>query len=221
MTYKTMNRKIKIAVVEDQPLFRKGIVSIINAHDDMELVFECSNGLEFLIELKNHIPDVVLMDVIMPVMDGKEAISNALILHPHLRIIALTLLSDKSDYHQMICSGVKGFLNKDVNLDELFKAINEVSKGGVYFCQNVLRDLMSNDDTAQTDNAEISEREKSILQYICQGDTNSQIAERLSISIKSVERCRAILVKKTDSRNTAHMITKIVLNKVVKIELAD
>lgn len=215
-----MKRKIKIAVVEDQPLFRQGIVSIINARDDMELVFESSNGLEFLSELKNHVPDVVLMDVVMPVMDGKEAISNALILHPHLRIIALTFLNDKSDYHQMICSGVKGFLNKDVNIDELFKAIDEVYKGGVYFCQNVLRDLMANDD-APGDERTLSEREKNILKYICLGDTNSQIAERLSISIKSVERCRAILVKKTNARNTAHMVTKSVLNQLVHFKLID
>ncbi|WP_289054682.1 response regulator [Carboxylicivirga marina] len=214
-----MNRKIRVAIVEDQELFRSGIITLLNGHNKMEVAFDSSNGLEFLQKLKKDQPDVVLMDLSMPQMDGSEAAQKALALFPDLKIIVLSMLDQKDYYARMIKCGVKGYVNKDVNLSDLYDAIEEVAQGGLYFSQDILRQLVLDKERGSDENSyELTDNELSTLEMICKGYTNKEIADQMCLSIKTIEKYRNTLIKKTNSRNTAQLVMKAIKEELVLIE---
>ncbi|WP_430816904.1 response regulator transcription factor [Carboxylicivirga sp. RSCT41] len=214
-----MKKRIKIAVVEDQELFRNGIITLLNGQSNMEVAFDCGNGEEFLQQLAKIKPDIVLMDISMPVMDGSEATLKALEMHPDLKIIVLSMLDQKNYYARMIKYGVKGYINKDVNLTDLFDAIEEVNQGGLYFSQDIMRQLVLDKEVGQVpNNYDLTVNELSALGMICTGHTNKEIALKMCLSIKTIEKYRNTLIKKTRARNTAHLVMKAIKEDLVLIE---
>jgi DNA-binding NarL/FixJ family response regulator len=129
--------QIKIAIIDDHDLFREGIRLVVGQIENFEVIFDTSNGNIFLEFLKNSLPDVVLMDISMPIIDGVETTQKAVELRPNLNVIALTMFSDMTHYTQMINAGVKGFILKKSNKFELQQAINAVFSGGNYFSQEI------------------------------------------------------------------------------------
>jgi DNA-binding NarL/FixJ family response regulator len=207
--------KIGIAIVDDHQLFRNGLRFILENEEDLEVVIEASNGRQFLDFLKNYKPDVVLMDINMPEMDGIETTKQALNLYPDLNVLVLSMYSDIEYYNTMIALGVKGFILKDIDNDELSDAVRKVYAGGTYFSQELLLRLIKN--KPEDEKIELTKREKEVLDLICQGFSNQQISDKLYISQRTVERHRSSLLFKTDSKNSISLVVYAIKNNLVKI----
>jgi DNA-binding NarL/FixJ family response regulator len=210
-----INKKIQVALVDDHKLFRSGINFIISDTEDIEIAFEASNGQEFLNFIDNYQPDLVLMDINMPIIDGVEASKRALEKYPDLKILVLSMFGEVDYYNTMIDLGVKGFILKDIDNDELLDAIRKVNNGGNYFSQELLLQLIKN--KPEDGGVELTRREKEVLELICVGHSNQEISEKLFISQRTVERHRSSLLFKTESKNSVSLVVYSIKNGLVKI----
>ncbi|MCX6303832.1 MAG: response regulator transcription factor [Bacteroidetes bacterium] len=211
-------KKIKIAIIDDHDLFREGIRLVLGQIEDFEVVFDTSNGALFLEFLKNSLPDVVLMDINMPVMDGVEATRKALASYPGLKVIALTMFSDTTHYTQMINAGIKGFILKKSNKFELQQAINTVYSGGNYFSQEILQKMAFRSVNVSSGPDRMTQRELEVLDLVCNGFTSQEISDKLFISIKTVEVHRTNIFHKSDVRNVGELILWAIKNNYFSIE---
>jgi DNA-binding NarL/FixJ family response regulator len=211
---------IKIVIVDDHSLFRNGMKLLLTSAGNFSIVAEASNGKEFIDLLNTIVPDVVLMDIDMPEMDGIEATTKALEMHPDLRIIGLSMYGEEEYYYKMIEAGVSGFLLKNSDIGEVKTAITSVFEGGKYFSQELLYNVVRNIKTSQTNQEvveNLSEREVEVLKQICVGLSNHEIADNLHISKRTVDKHRANLLDKTNSKNTAHLVMYAIKNKLIDI----
>ncbi len=211
--------KIRIIITDDHQLFRNGLKILLNAFPEFEVTGEASNGEEFLKILKTTPADVVLMDINMPEMDGIEATRKGLKMVPGIDIIALSMYGEEEYYNKMVEAGAKGFLLKDSNISEVKEAILTVRKGGSYFSQELLYHVIQKIKHRENENksTNLSKREKEILFKICEGLSNQEIAETLFISKRTVDKHRANLLGKTNSKNTASLILFAIRNKLIEI----
>jgi DNA-binding NarL/FixJ family response regulator len=211
--------KIRIIIADDHQLFRNGLKILLNAFPEFEVTGEASNGEEFLRILKNTKADIALMDINMPEMDGIEATRKGLKIYPELNIIALSMYGEEEYYYKMVDAGAKGFLLKDSDISEVKEAILTVRKGGNYFSQellyHVIQKIKHRENESKT--ANLSKRETEILFKICEGLSNQEIADTLFISKRTVDKHRANLLGKTNSKNTASLILFAIRNKLIEI----
>ncbi len=211
--------KIRIVITDDHQLFRNGLKILLNAFPEFEVIGEASNGEEFLRIIKNTKADIALMDINMPEMDGIEATRKGLKICPEMDIIALSMYGEEEYYYKMVDAGAKGFLVKDSDISEVKEAILTVRKGGSYFSQELLYHVIQKIKHRENENkaANLSKREKEILIKICEGLSNQEIAETLFISKRTVDKHRANLLGKTNSKNTASLILYAIRNKLIEI----
>ena len=214
----------KIIVVDDHILFREGIKLLIETEGMGRVIAEAENGLVFLRMLTKLRPDLVLMDIEMPLMNGLEATSKALLRRPGLKILALTMFTDKFNYNEMISAGAMGFVAKSSGKVELERAIKTVLDGNYYFSADVLKKMVRDNmvhNTANISSIEkipaFSEKEKEILQLYCDGLTTSEIAVKLLRSIKTIEGHRANLLEKTQTKNTINLVLYAMKNSLVSV----
>lgn len=215
----------KIIIVDDHSLFREGIKLLIENEGYGRVIAEAENGQVFLDLLNTHTPDLVIMDIEMPIMGGLEATKNALKICPDLKILVLTMLSGKTNYFDMINAGAMGFVLKTSGKQEFEKAINTIMRGETYFSNELLRKIIVNINTQSETaidnsypNAEnLTAREKEILHYFCQGLTVTEMATKLFLSTKTIEAHRSALLKKTNSKNTINLVLFAVKNKLVEV----
>lgn len=199
----------KLTIVDDHSLFRNGLKLLLSSIYPGIHISEAQNGSDFIETLSFHLPDVVLMDINMPEMDGISATRKALELHPDLKIIALSMFGDEAYYFKMIDAGVKGFLLKNSEINEVQEAINMVMQGENYFSKELLYNVVKNlrnSGTLSAKSMDLSERELEVLELICKGFSNQEISNQLFISKRTVDKHRANILSKTDSRNTAHLV---------------
>jgi DNA-binding NarL/FixJ family response regulator len=198
-------KNIRIAVVDDHKLFREGLVSLLSkSNNHFQVIWQAGNGLEFLEKAAADFPDVVLMDISMPQMDGIEATIAAVSRFPEIRIIALSMYGEREYYLKMIQAGVKGFLQKDSDIDEVIRVINKVHDGENCFSQDMLYTLVTQRPVFKDEI--LSEREIQIVELICYGLSASEIAEKLFLSKRTVEKHRANILDKTNCKNTAQLV---------------
>jgi DNA-binding NarL/FixJ family response regulator len=216
--------KIKILLVDDHDMFRDGVKLLLSSSDVAEVVAEAKNGKEFLNQVDKVKPDVVLLDISMPEMDGIEASKIAHEKFPGLKILALTMFGDEKYYYQMIQYGIKGFVLKSSGISELMNAIKEVAIGGNYFSNELLYKLISNLNSAQHQgntkegpHEKISKRELDVLREIAGGLSNEEIGDKLHISSTTVRTHRSNLLMKTGSNNTASLIMYAIKNKIIEV----
>ena len=208
-------KKHKIFIVDDHNLFRNGLKFIMEDMDDVDVIAEASNGKEFLDLLDIVSPDLVLMDISMPVMNGVEATRIGLERKPDLNILILTMFGEDAYYNTMIELGVKGFLLKDAENQELKDGIRTILKGGTYFSQELLLNLIKH--RSNNDSVILTRREQEVLALICKGYSNSQISDELHISQRTVERHRSNLLLKTESNNSISLVVYAIKNNLVSI----
>jgi len=210
-------KQIKIAIIDDHDLFREGLKLVIGQVENFEVIFDSSNGNIFLEFLQKSIPDVVLMDIKMPIIDGIETTRKAIEINQGLKVIALTMFSDIMHYTQMINAGIKGFILKKSNKYELQQAINAVYAGGHYFSQEILQKMAFQSVNCSTDPNRLTQREQDILLLVCKGFTSLEISNKLFISVKTVEVHRSNIFHKVDVRNSAELIVWAIKNKYFSI----
>ena len=213
--------KPDLIIVDDHLIFRQGLKSLITFENIATVIGEASNGLEF-IELLSHLkPDLVLMDIDMPHMNGMEATQKALELLPDLKIIAFTMFGDEEYYYKMIDLGVKGYILKSSGINELEKAISEVMLGESYFSNELLRKIISNMGRKKAiipiENTNLTSRELEVLQQICLDLNNEEIARKLYISPMTVKSHRSNLLEKTNCKNTTGLILYALKNKIIEL----
>lgn len=216
------NRTCDIVLVDDHTLFRNGLRTLLDGIDGFSVVAEASNGEELLDLLPSQHPDVILLDIEMPRMNGIQTAEEALRRYPDLRIITLSMYGDEDYYFKMVSLGVKGFILKNSEIKEVVAAIETVVEGGSYFSQELLFTLVSNlksTPTAVTDenSEELSQRESEILLHICRGESNSEIADSLFISKRTVDKHRSNILAKTGCKNTANLVVYAIKNNLVEI----
>ncbi len=211
-------KKINIAIVDDHDLFRDGLKLVLSQIENFHVIFDTDSGFLFLDFLKTCKPDIVLMDIDMPEINGIETTKKALDLYPLLNVISLSMFSDTINYTQMISAGVKGFVLKKANKTELQQAINKVYSGGNYFSQEILQKLAFNSLLSTGKNESLTMREIEILNLVCSGLTSHEIAEQLFISIKTVETHRTNIFQKAQVRNTAELLIWAVKNNLFSIK---
>lgn len=213
--------KPSIIIVDDHLIFRQGLKAMITGENIASISGEASNGVDFLKLLTVGKPDLVLMDIDMPQMNGMVATQKAIEMIPDLKIIALTMFGDEEYYYRMIELGVKGFILKSAGIAELERAISDVLKGKSYFSNELLQRIIQNFSKNHTQKAEpnkdLSEREIEVLSYICKGLTTDEIAEELHLSPKTIKSHRANLLVKTACKNTPTLILYALKNKIIKL----
>ena len=212
---------IKIVIVEDHAMFREGLHFILKSMEGFEVVGEVASGKEFLTLLNSIHPDIVLMDIDLPGMDGAEASKQGLLIDPDMKILSLSMHSDYAHYQKMMDAGSRGFVLKNAGIVELSEAIRQVVAGRLYFSQELLLNIIQSKSSAETvsviEQLEISSRELEVLELICKGLSNKEIADQLFISIKTVEGHKSKLMIKTETKNTVSLVLFALKNKLVKI----
>ncbi|MBI9064953.1 MAG: response regulator transcription factor [Marinilabiliaceae bacterium] len=217
-----MKKKITIAIVDDHELFTDGLEVVLSQIEDFEIVSKASNGREFLEQIELLHPDIVLMDISMPEMDGIETTQRVLAKFPDLKIITLSSYGDDVYYYKMIKAGAHGFVQKKSGKKELETAIRTVFAGNNYFPHELMRKIIfkiGNQPEGGITNikVELSKREKEVLVLICQGFSNKEIAEKLFISPNTVDNHRSNLLSKTSTRNAAHLVLFAIKEKLIEI----
>lgn len=217
---KNPENKINIFLVDDHALFRNGLKGLLGLNGMFHVVGEAADGSEFIEKLPGSGADVVLMDIDMPRMNGFEATAKALELSPALKVITLSMHGDEQYYFRMVEAGAKGFLLKNSEINEVSAAIETVANGGSWFSQELLQGLVGNMKAASRSEEPVeglSARELEVLPLICQGMSNQEIADKLFISKRTVDKHRANILLKTGCKNTASLVVYAIKNSLVEI----
>ena len=214
-----MHSPLKVIIVEDHSIFREGLKKVLEKINNVEVIGEAENGAIFLELLKKGIPDIVLMDIKMPVMGGIEATEKALQLYPNLKVIVLSMFGEEEYLYTLIMHGISGFLLKNTSNVTLGRAIQMVSEGQQYFSPELNGKLAKR--LKQYSSQEIPQftpRETEVLQLLAKGFNTEEITAKLYISKRTVEGYRTKLLQKTDSNNTINLIIFALRNKLIILD---
>lgn len=212
----------KILIAEDHALLREGLRSLIEANGDYEVVGEARDGREALRSAQKLNPDIVLMDLCMPNVNGMEAIKAIKLRMPEIKIIAVT--AHRSDEHVRVSleAGANGYVLKDDTHQDLLKAIDAALNGKVFLSPGIANRIVTgflgqgDDDRPTKSWSALTTREREVIKLIAEGRKNREIAEYLSISIKTVEKHRANLMKKLGLHNASELTTYALENGLVR-----
>lgn len=198
---------IRLALADDHALVRAGIVSLLRSIDGIQVVAEANDGRELLDLLPKHRPDVVLMDIAMPGLNGLDAVSLVLRDSPMARVIMLSMHNSPEYVARAMTAGASGYVVKGAGLTELETAIRTVASGGIYLGVKIpnrrLGDYLRNTGKTQD---RLTPRQREILQLVAEGHTTQSIANKLCLSVKTVETHRAQLMQRLDIHDLAGLI---------------
>ncbi len=215
-----MKDSIDIVIVDDHEIFRNGLKMVLGRLKYVKILAEAQNGADFLAMLPALQPDIVLMDIEMPVMNGIDATRQALSLRPDLKIIVLTMFNEDEYIENMIDLGVKGFLIKNINKETLDRAILTVNNGGSFYSEelfNFFTRQVIKEPRKPGEEIKLTRREKEILQLICEGLSNKEIADALYVSERTVIGHKTNLLAKLNCKNTLALVSFAIKNKMVVI----
>jgi len=203
-------KPITILLAEDHAIVRQGLIALLKLDVSFQLVGEAKTGREAVALAQSLRPDVILMDIAMPVLNGLEATRQIRAANPTAKVIVLSAHSDEVYVEKMIEAGVAGFLEKQSSAEILTKAIHEVAKGRSFFSPAIARRLQNNpskqrdrDGLLKANGSRLTSRETEVLQLVAEGSANKQVAAELGISIKTVEKHRQHLMDKLNIHDTA------------------
>ena len=218
-------KAIKVLLVDDHKIVRDGIISLLQGEENIQIVGQAENGLEAIDKIGKLSPDLVLLDINMPILNGIECSQQIGKKFPKVKILVLTMLSEHEHIKNMLASGVCGYILKNSGRKELITAINTLMNGENYFSDEVKNVIIKELIRKKTNQGKISgeiipltPRELDVLRYIIDEHTNQEIAEKLFISIRTVDANRRNLLEKTGSRNTAGLVKFAIKNNLLKNE---
>ena len=204
-----MKEKVRIVLAEDHTILREGLRALLTADPDFEIIGEAADGREAVRFVEKQIPDLILMDLSMPRMTGMDAIREIKKRYPQTKIIALTVHKTEEYLRTTLQAGADGYVLKDATHDELMMAIQSVLKGKTYLSPGVSGRVIEGylegkeSQMSLSTLGLLSQREREVLKLIAEGYKNKEIATDLCISLKTVEKHRANLMKKLDLHNAA------------------
>ncbi len=206
----TPRKLITVLLAEDHAIVRQGLCALLKADGHFQMVGEARTGREAVTMAHLFKPDVILMDIAMPVLNGLEATRQILAANPAARIVILSAHSDDEYIERMSAAGVAGFLEKQTSAEILTRAIREVSKGTTFFSPSITKRMsdargipVGRDGLRKTGKVHLTSRESEVLQLVAEGSANKQVAAELGISIKTVEKHRQQLMDKLNIHDTA------------------
>jgi two-component system invasion response regulator UvrY len=196
-----VNKKIKVAIADDHTLLRKALGKLISSYENYTVLFEAENGLDVKLNIAQHsVPDIILLDVNMPGMDGFETVQWLHKNYPHIKVLALSMFSDEKIIIRMLRLGAKGYVLKNIEPDELQNALESVMKKDFYLPEYISGKIISglNKDGDESDKQSIflSEKEKEFLHLICSELTYKDIAAKLNLSPRTIDDYRNALFEK-------------------------
>lgn len=210
---------IRVAIADDHALVRQGMRRMLSESDLVAVIGEASNGAEAVELVREQEPDVLLLDITMPVKDGIEATSDILELGKKTRILILSMHADDQYALRTLRAGANGFISKGARLEELLRAITEVNRGNRYLPEKIAKALAERhiQPDAERPLAELlSRREFQVMNHLAQGMTNREIADLLSISVKTIDTHRGNVLKKLKLRNNSDITRFAILNGYIQ-----
>ncbi len=214
---------IRVIVADDHHLVLEGIRALLEKADDIEVVGQAVDGHEAIELVQRLTPDVLVMDIAMPRLNGIQAVEQLRALGTPTRIVILSMYSEEILVRQALQHGAKGFLLKGSVSEELLLAIRAASRGAVYLSPAISETVMSDASTAQPSaktpgpGDQLTPRERQMLQMISEGYTNSKMAEAMGISVKTVERHRTNLMAKLDAHNLVELIRVAMKHGLIRL----
>jgi two-component system invasion response regulator UvrY len=220
-----MERRIKIAMVDDHVLLRNALASLIDSFDDCQVIFQSDNGSELIKKISSkNLPDVVLLDLNMPVMDGFGAANWLMENYPQVHVLMLTMYDSELTLIRLLQAGVKGFLKKDIEPSELKFAIHSVMQTGYYYSTKTagkLANLFRNNarENLLLKNAMLEDNEVTFLKLACTDLTYKEIAQTMKLSPRSVDALRDHLFIKLDVKSRVGLAMVAIRNGVVNLSM--
>ncbi len=206
-----MIRKLRIVLADDHAVVREGLRALIERQADMEVVGEAADGRAAIEVAEREQPDVVVMDLTMPVLNGTKAAKELMWRNPGMKVLALTVHEERSYLRELLDAGASGYLLKRVAAEELVHAIRRVAEGGVYLDGRLMPDVLDRffrlpgrDDSGET--KKLTPREEEVFRLIAHGHSNKEIAGQLSVSVKTIETHKARALDKLGINNRAGIV---------------
>ncbi|PKN93660.1 MAG: DNA-binding response regulator [Chloroflexi bacterium HGW-Chloroflexi-6] len=221
---------IRLMLVDDHQVIRTGLKTFLETQPDFKVVAEASNGQEAIARALETRPDIVLMDITMPEMDGLEATRELKKLWPECVVLSLTVHEDKFYFMEMLAAGAAGYLTKQAASDELVQAIHTVAQGHVYLQPALARWLiedyqrLASEKPSQTESGEavgldvLSQREREVLELVAQGLNNAEIGAKLELSPKTVARHRERIMKRLSLHSRTELVKFAIKTGLVKLQ---
>jgi len=215
--------QIKLAIADDHKIFRNGLKSALEDSPDLELIIEASNGKELIGQLVDKTPDVILMDIKMPEMDGKQTTEYVHQHYKDIKVLALSMHNEDKYIVDMMKAGASGYLLKNAEPEEIIDAILTVHHKGFYFNEHLSVTLVkqlvgkNHGDSKGPDTVELNDREIEILRLVCQECSNQEIADKVFLSVRTVEGYRARLFEKTGSRNLVGLVIYAIKHGIISV----
>jgi DNA-binding NarL/FixJ family response regulator len=201
---------ISVMIADDHQMFIDGVKALLSSEDEIRVIGEALSGIELMALLESKTPDVVLMDVNMPQMDGLEATSRIHLKYPDVKILMLTMYNNEDFIFGLMNAGASGYILKNTGRTELTEAIRAVHSGKTFYSKEVSETILQNitkkPAQQKMEAAQLTEREKDVLRLIAQELTTLEIAERLFISPNTVETHRKNLMSKLHAKNIAGLV---------------
>lgn len=206
--------KIRVILVDDHPLVLDGIRSRIEEDETIEVIAEGSNGEDALRLAAENQPDVILMDISMPVLNGIEAAERFKDELPDIKLLMLTMHDNREYITKVLKAGARGYILKDVSSNEMIAAIKAVHDGKTYYSSGVT-DILLNDGPKKE--VPLTDREKTILCLLAEGNSNKHVARELDISVRTVETHRRNIKRKLNVKTSAGLVKYAIENGIVEI----
>ena len=211
------SQTIRVMLVDDHNVVRSGLATFLRAYDDLELVGEAKNGMEAIALCHQKKPDVILMDLIMPEMDGIAATRAILAEYPQIKVIAMTSFEEEELVHGVLAAGAISYLIKNVSADELARAIRDAVSGRSTLSPEAARVLVQATRPAKQPAFDLTDREREVLNLVVQGHSNQQIADALVISLATVKAHISNILSKLQVSSRAEAIAYAIKHKLVTL----
>jgi len=216
-------KPINLAIADDHKIFRNGLKATLEDYPDFNLLAEASNGKELIGLLTEYTPDVVLMDIKMPEMDGMQTTAYINQNHKNVKVLALSMHNEDKYIVDMMRAGASGYLLKNAEPEEIIEAITTVHNKGFYFNEHLSVTLIKqlvgpgHSDNIAQQNVELNDREVEVLKLVCQECSNQEIADKIFLSVRTVEGYRARLFEKTGSKNLVGLVIFAIKRGIISV----
>jgi DNA-binding NarL/FixJ family response regulator len=219
-----MNTRIKILICDDHTLFRAGLNALLASEPGLEIVGEAANGHESVEKAKSLAPNVVLMDISMPRLNGFEATKRIIQAHKNIKVLILTMYDEDDLIIRCLEAGASGYVLKDAPADQLVYAIREAARGGKYLSpvvvNKIVNQYLKTSARPQDDYDSLSARERETLKLLAEGLSVKEIAYRLKLSVKTVEAHKYNLMKKIDVHDRTELVKYALRKRVIRLSHA-